>query len=149
MESSKVMEALSSLVYVSKMQLNDREITTDDQRIRASGLFDEWTAGNHTVGEIFNTYHADGTLEQTWECFQAYNNAVYPDIAPGNSAWYTFNRPLHGKSRATARPFTPVQGSHDMYHTGEWMIFGGSYYECGQDTNFSPVDYARAWILRD
>ena len=67
---------------------------------------------------------------------------------PGNSAWYTFNRPLHGKSVETARPFVPVQGSHDMYRTGEYMIYtDGKTCHYLQDTNFSPDDYAQAWEI--
>lgn len=84
--------------------------------------------------------------EQTWECYQAYDNASYPGLIPGDPSWYTFNRPLHGKTKETARPFVPVQGAHDMYRTGEYMIFtDGKVYLCKQDTNFSPTDYAQAW----
>lgn len=43
-------------------------------------------------------------------------------------------------------PFVPVQGSHDMYRTGEYMIYtDGKTYKCKSDTNFSPTDYAEAW----
>ena len=114
-------------------------VTTDEAKITVSGLYEGWTAGSHTVGEIYN---AGG---QTWECYQAYDNAVYPDITPGNSAWYTFNRPLHGKSRETARDFVQPTGSHDIYKAGEWMIFTAKYYRCKQDTAHSPADYAAAW----
>lgn len=113
---------------------------TDDEKIRASYMCQDWVSGNHTVGE---TYNADG---QTWECYQAYDNDIYPDIKPGNTAWYTFNRPLHGKSQATARPFVPVQGAHDMYHTGEYAIWtDGKTYRCKQDTAYSPADQPDAW----
>lgn len=113
---------------------------TDDEKIRSSYMCKDWVSGNHTVGE---TYNAAG---QTWECFQAYDNAVYPDITPGNAAWYTFNRPLHGKTPETARPFVPVQGAHDMYHAGEYAVWtDGKIYKCIQDTAYSPADYAAAW----
>ena len=82
---------------------------------------------------------------QTWECFQAHDNSVYPDINPNNAAWFTFWRPLHGKSSETARPFVPVKGAHDMYHTGEYAYFNGKLYKCIQDTAYSPEDYDRAW----
>lgn len=126
-----------------------KAFTDDDQRLEVSALYDDWTPGKYEVGDIYNT-HAGGSLgeewEQTWECFQAYDNDTYPDIVPGNSAWYTFNRPLHGKFVETARPFVPVQGAHDMYRTGEYMIYtDGKTYRCLQDTNFSPDDYAKAW----
>ena len=111
--NEKMLNALSSAIYMSRLMLEGKQVEDDDQKIRASGLYLDWVKGNHTVGEIFNTHAGDGLgseWEQTWECFQAYDNSVYPDIVPGNAAWYTFNRPLHGKSPDTARPYVPVQG---------------------------------------
>lgn len=145
-EMKLIMAQMNANLYLSKKQA--RTLEDDEDRLHVTVLYDDWTAGNHTVGEVYNT-HA-GSLgdewEQTWECFQAYDNETYPDIVPGNAAWYTFNRPLHGKSKETARPFVPVQGAHDMYRTGEYMIFtDGKTYRCKQDTNFSPTDDAAAW----
>lgn len=112
----------------------------DDKIIQCSGLAAEWAPGNHKQGEVYNAG------DQTWECYQDYNNDVYPEVKPGNPAWFTFNRPLHGKSPETARPFVPVQGSHDLYRTGECMIYtDGKTYRCKSDTNFSPEDYSDAW----
>ena len=91
--NDRLMEALSSAIYVSKMYLAGTAVTEADQRIRASGLYPDWLAGNHVVGDVCN---ANG---QTWECYQAHDNATYPDIKPDNAAWYTFWRPLHGKPR--------------------------------------------------
>lgn len=132
-------DALASAIYLSKLSLAGQAVETDDQRIRASGLYEDWTAGAFVAGDIRNV---EG---QTWECFQAHDNGVYPDIVPGNAAWFTFWRPLHGTTPETARPFVPVQGSHDMYHAGEYMTLDGTLYRCKQDTNFSPEDYAAAW----
>ena len=115
-------------------------VTEDNARLVISVLYPDWAAGAHTVGEIYN---ADG---QMWECFQAYDNATYPDIQPGNAAWYTFNRPLHGKSAETARPFVQPTGAHDMYKSGEYMIWtDGRTYRCTADTAYSPADYAAVW----
>ena len=111
-----------------------------DEKIRASGLYEDWELGKYAVGDIRNA------KDQTWECFQAHDNATYPDINPDNAAWYTFWRPLHGKTPETARPFVPVQGAHDMYRVGEYMIWtDGEIYECLRDTNYSPEDYAADW----
>lgn len=147
--NKKMLNALTSAIYVSKLSLAGEAVTEDDQKIRAAGLYPDWEAGKHTKGEIYNTHTGDSLgneWEQTWECYQAYDNATYPGLIPGDSSWYTFNRPLHGKTKETARPFVPVQGAHDMYHTGEYMIFtDGKVYRCKQDTNFSPTDYAQAW----
>lgn len=135
-----IYDALASAIYYSRLSLSGGSVDDDDKRIRVSGLYDDWTAGSYTDGDIRN---ANG---QTWECFQAHDNATYPDINPGNAAWYTFWRPLHGKSPETARPFVPVQGAHDIYRAGEYMLWtDGAIYRCVQDTNFSPADYAAAW----
>ena len=145
--NNKMYEALSSAIYLSRLTLNGQSVDTDDKKIRASGLYEDWSAGSYVVGDIRNAPDTNAQ-PQTWECFQAHDNSVYPDIKPGSSAWFTFWRPLHGKSKEAARPFTPVQGSHDMYHAGEWMIWtNGDYYRCKSDTNFSPEEYAAAWEL--
>lgn len=132
-------DALASAIYVSRQSLNGVAIADDEQRIRASGLYEDWASGAYSVGDIRN--HGG----QTWECFQAHDNAVYPDINPDNAAWFTFWRPLHGKSPETARPYVPVQGSHDIYQEGEYMTLDGQLYKCLSDTAYSPADYPGAW----
>lgn len=34
--------------------------------------------------------------EQVWKVYQDHDNSIYPDIAPGQAAWLTFNVPYHG-----------------------------------------------------
>lgn len=117
-----------------------KHVIDDDARIAISVLYPDWASGSHAVGDI---YIADA---QTWECYQAYDNSVYPDIRPGQTAWYTFNRPLHGKSPETARPWVAPTGAHDIYKSGEYMIYtDGKMYRCNANTNFSPIDYTEAW----
>ena len=129
-----------SAAAVWRMVLAQMADLDDDSRIRVSGLYEPWTAGKYEAGDIRN---AGG---QTWECFQAHDNATYPDIKPGSAAWFTFWRPLHGKSPETARPFVPVQGAHDMYHAGEYMVWtDGSIKRATQDTAYSPEDFPSAW----
>lgn len=133
-------DALASAIYMARQSLNGEAIDTDDKRIRASGLYDNWTEGSYAVGDIRNA------KDQTWECYQAHDTVTYPDINPDNDAWFTFWRPLHGTSPETARPFVPVQGAHDMYRTVEYMVYtDGLTYLCLSDTNFSPEEYAEAW----
>ena len=139
--TEKTLNALASTIYAARLSLKGETVDTDDKRIRASGLYDDWKAGVHTKGEIYN---ADG---QTWECYQDYDNAVYPDIIPGNSAWFTFNRPLHGTTPETARPFVQPTHSLDIYFYGEYMIFDGLTYRCIAEngTDFSPAVYPANW----
>ena len=128
-----------SAAAVGRMVLAQMADLDDDGRIRVSGLYEPWTAGKYEAGDIRNA------AGQTWECFQAHDNATHPDIKPGSAAWFTFWRPLHGKSPDTARPFVPVQGAHDMYRAGEYAVFEDALYRCAQDTAYSPADYAPAW----
>ena len=141
---AKFYDALASAVYLAKTLLSG--LTDDDQKIRASGLYSEWAPGDHKTGETYNA-EIDGVLH-TWECYADYDNAVYPDIKPGEAAWFTFNRPLHGKSRETARPWVKPTHAKDIYLCGEWMIWkDGTYCECLADpgTNYSPEEYPDGW----
>lgn len=129
-----------SAAAVGRMMFAQMADLDDDSRIRVSGLYEPWTAGKYEVGDIRN---AGG---QTWECFQAHDNATYPDIKPGAAAWFTFWRPLHGRTPSTARPFVPVQGAHDMYRAGEYVVWtDGSIKRATQDTAYSPEDFPGAW----
>lgn len=142
MMNQKMLDALSSTIYAAKLSLKGETVDDDDKRIRASGLYEDWTLGNHTVGQIYN---AEG---QTWECYQDYGNAVYPDIVPGNPAWFTFNRPLHGKTPETARPWVQPTHSLDIYKNGECMIWtDGSIQRCiaPNGTDYSPAVYPSFW----
>lgn len=136
--------ALASAIYFSRLQLAGEAVDTDDKRIRASGLYPDWAPGDHPKGEIYNA------AGQTWECHAPYDNAVHPDVTPENSeTWHTFNRPLHGTSPETARPWCkPRYGTTDIYHPGEYMIWtDGSVCLCLRDTNFSPEEYPTDWEM--
>lgn len=116
-----------------------RFVTVDNDRLAASALYPKWEEGQHETGDI---YTARG---QVWECIQAYDNAVYPDIVPGGTAWGTFHRPLHATTPEQARPFVAPTGAHDIYEKGEYMTLDGVLYKCLQDTAHSPTEYADAW----
>lgn len=124
-----------------------KTLTLDaETKLAVSGLYDTWAAGKYEVGDIRNY------AGQTWECIQAHDNAVYPDITPDNpQTWHTFWKPLHGKSSGTARPWVkPQYGTTDMYHTGEYMIWtDGKRYKCLSDTVYSPEEYAQAWEVQE
>ena len=129
-----------SSLEVSRLLLSQVSLDTNDKKLKISGLFDQWVPGAYKVGDIRNVG------DQTWECYQECDNSEHPDVKPGNPAWFTFWKPLHGQSPETARPFVPVQGSHDIYKAGEYMVWtDGKIYECIQNTNFSPIDYPQAW----
>lgn len=131
-----------SISVIGKMFLKTVSITDTEIKISVSGLYETWAAGKYEIGDMRN--HAG----QTWECIQAHDNAVYPDIKPDNvQTWATFWKPLHGKSINTARPWVkPQYGTTDMYHVGEYMVYtDGKVYKCLSDTVYSPEEYAQAW----
>ena len=134
----------TSTAFAVKLLMSEKKPETADEIIKCSALWDEWEPEKHTVDEIF-TVGGD-----PWKVYQSYDNAVNPDIAPGNQAWYTFNKPLHGTTRETAREFIqPQAGTVDIYHTGEWCIFEGKACKAKRDTNFSPKDYPADWEVEE
>lgn len=136
-------DLLTSTANMTRMLMKGEKPKTADEIIMCSALYDEWMPGKHIVGDIFSV---DGDI---WECFQNYDNAVYPDIVPGNAAWFTFNRPYHGTSRETARNFVHPTGAHDIYKKGEWAVQGGKFTECLSDTSYSLEEYSAAWGVRE
>lgn len=126
-----------------RLLMAGKQPTTADEIIMCSALYDEWEPGKHVAGDIFSV---DGDI---WECFQNYDNAVYPDIAPGGSAWFTFNRPYHGTSRETARNFVHPTGAHDIYKKGEWAVQDGKFTKANQDTAYSLAEYPQAWDVEE
>lgn len=126
-----------------RLLMAGKQPTTADEIIMCSALYDEWAPGKHVAGDIFSV---DGDI---WECFQNYDNAVYPDIVPGGSAWFTFNRPFHGTSRETARNFVHPTGAHDVYKAGEWAVQDGKFTKANQDTAYSLAEYPQAWDVEE
>ena len=78
-----VYDLLTSTANMARMLMKGEKPKTADEIIMCSALYDEWRPGKHVTGDIFSV---DGDI---WECFQNYDNAVYPDIKPGNSACFS------------------------------------------------------------
>lgn len=136
-------DLLTSTANMTKLLMKGEKPKTADEIIMCSALYDEWQPGKHVAGDVFCV---DG---EVWECFQNYDNSVYPDIAPGQSGWYTFNRPFHGTSRETAREFIHPTGAHDTYKAGEWAVQGGKFTKANQDTAYSLAEYPQAWDVEE
>lgn len=97
-----------------------------------------WTPASYSVNDVVK-YNGI-----PYKCVQAHdstNNATWtPPSVP--ALWMEY----HGTSKETARNWIAPTGAHDMYKQGEWMIFtDGKYYECLNDTTYSPTDYSSAW----
>lgn len=97
----------------------------------------QWKPGVYSIGDV-RVY--DGA---PYKCVQAHDSTANADWTPPSvpALWMQY----HGTSKDTARPWVQPQGTHDQYLVGEWMIYHGAYYECVQDTVYTPDQYAQAW----
>ena len=115
---------------------NAREDTAAVNRVAA--LVRPWKPEAYAVGDV-RVY--DGV---PYRCVQAHDSSANPAWTPGATPalWMQY----HGTTPETARPWVAPAGAHDVYRAGEYMIWtDGQMYKCLQNTNFSPVEYARAW----
>lgn len=133
----------ASVANAVRLLMKNEKPTTADEIIQCSALYEEWKPGNHVSGEIFTV------AGEPWECYQNYDNAVYPGITPDDPSWYTFNRPFHGTSKETARNFVQPTCAENVYKPGEWTIFDGKYVRCKTQTDRSPTDYPTAWEVEE
>lgn len=140
LQSKYIPSVTDSLTALVKELLKTADLQTADQRIAVAGFWPEWAEGKHEVDDIYTA------MGQVWECFAAYDTAVYPDIYPGSSAWRTFNRPLHGTTPETAMSWAAPTNATDIYKAGEYMIWtDDTLYKCISNTDFSPVENLQAW----
>ena len=104
--------------------------------IATSNYFEEWTPNSYNVGDVRTS---NG---KPYECILAHDSTLNPtwDISV-RTLW----KPYHSRKKEFALPWEAPTGSHDMYRTGEYMIFDNNVYLCKLDTSYSPSEYAQAW----
>lgn len=98
----------------------------------------DWVPASYSVNDIVKYDNIP------YKCVQAHDSTNNTEWAPPSvpTLWMEY----HGTSKETARNWVAPTGAHDMYKQGEWMIFtDGEYYECQNDTSYSPTDLASAW----
>ena len=97
----------------------------------------DWVADSYEVGDVRRD--ANGYPKR---CITLHNSITSPahtiDVA---SLW----APFHGTTKETVLPWITPTGAHDMYKTGECMVFDGATYECIQDTVYTPTENGAAW----
>ena len=110
--------------------------------IQCMALFSVYVQNKqHDSGEVA-THPETG---YPYECMTAYDGTVQQDWTIDNRALW---KPWHSRDPEYALPWVAPTGAHDMYKAGEYMIWtDGKVYECKQDTNFSPTEYAQAWEI--
>ena len=133
--------ALESLIRYARMLLEKEVKDTEDKTIAiaCAGLFSVWDFGIFSTGDV----RLDPDDGYPYECITPHDSISNPDWTIKNR---TLWKPYHSKSPKYALPWVAPTGAHDMYKSGEYMIWtDGKIYKCIQDTNFSPVEYAQAW----
>ena len=95
----------------------------------------------HEAGEV--ALHPDTGYPK--ECMTAYDGTVQQGWTIDTA---TLWKPWHSRKKEYALPWEAPTGAHDIYKTGEYMIWtDGNTYKCISDTNFSPSEYAQAWEI--
>lgn len=93
----------------------------------------------HEVGEVAT--HPETGYPR--ECMTAYDGTVQQDWTIDTPTCW---KPWHSRKPEYALPWEQPTGAHDMYRSGEYMIWiGGVVKHCLDDTNFSPDEYPQAW----
>lgn len=123
----------------AQSQITKETAGADDKTlaISCSALFKEWTPGKYKVGDI-------RTKDKIpYECMNDHDSTINTDwTIDTRSIW----KPYHSRRKEWALPFIHPTGAHDMYKSGEYMIYeDGKTYYCKTDTNFSPEEYPNAW----
>lgn len=135
-------EALESVIRYARNRLMAEIADMDDKTegIACKSLFPLYEQ-NHTyeVGDV-RLHPATGNPK---ECMTSYDGASQPDWTIDTA---TLWKPWHSRKKEYALPWEAPTGAHDIYKSGEYMIWTDGYtYLCKEDTNFSPEDYPQAW----
>lgn len=135
-------EALESIIRYARGKLLAELAETDDKTegIACRGLIPVYEQ-NHTyeVGDV----RLHPTTGYPKECIMDYDGTVQQDWTIDTT---TLWKPWHSRKKEYALPWEAPTGAHDMYKSGEYMIWTDGYtYLCKEDTNFSPEDYPQAW----
>lgn len=133
---------MEGLVALAKAVLTERIAESEDKTlgIQCMALFPTYEQNKqHDAGEVA-THPETG---YPYECMTAYDGTVQQDWTIDNRALW---KPWHSRKKEYALPWEAPTGAHDMYHTGEYMIWtDGTVKKCLRDTNFSPEEYPAGW----
>lgn len=137
-----IMDALESAIRYSRERLMGELIESEDKTAGISyrGLIPIYRQNQyHEAGEIAT----DPVSGYPYECMTAYDGTVQQDWTIDNR---TLWKPWHSQKKEWALPWETPTGAHDMYKTGEYMIWtDGTVKQCLEDTNYSPEEYPQAW----
>ena len=142
-----IADTLESLIRYAQRKLSEEAKSADDKTmaISCSGLFRSWKRGVYETGDI----RVDPDNGYPYECIAPHDSIVNTgdDYTIKNRALW---KPYHSRSPQWALPWEAPTGAHDMYRSGEYMVWtDGRTYLCVEDTNYSPEEYPQAWSKSD
>lgn len=133
------------VLALAKLFLTEKITESEDKTlgIQCMALFEPWKRGIYSVGDV----RTDPKTGYPYECITAHDSASNPDwTIDVRTLW----KPWHSRSADYALPWVQPTGAHDMYHSGEYMIWTDKkVYKCILDTNFSPTEYSQAWEVAE
>lgn len=131
-------EGITALV---KSLIAEKITASEDKTlgIQCMALFPVWKPDIYSVGDV----RTDPDTGYPYECILAHDSVV-------NTGWTikerTLWKPWHSRSADSALPWEQPTGAHDMYLSGEYMIWTDKKVKkCLHDTNFSPDEDPTAW----
>lgn len=137
-------EALESLIRYARGKLLAELTETDDKTegIACRGLIPVYEQNHsYSVGDV--RLHPETGYPR--ECIMAYDGTVQQDWTIDTP---TLWKPWHSREPEYALPWVAPTGAHDMYKSGEYMIWtDGTIRHCLENTNFSPEEYPQAWEI--
>lgn len=124
--------------FVAKIAESPAEINENLAAIRI------WKPGKFSAGDANTAPDVRMHEDIPYKCFQSHDSTANPAWKPKNTPalWIQY----HGTTPETARPYIAPTGAHDMYKTGEYMIWtDGSVKHATQDTPYGPDVWPDAW----
>lgn len=132
---------MEGILALTKYLMNESASERTDKTlcIQCMALFDVWTRGKYSAGDV----RTDPKTGYPYESMIEHDSTVNTDwTIEVRSIW----KPYHSRMKEYALPWVQPTGAHDMYKAGEYMIWtDGTVKKCIQDTNFSPTEYPQAW----
>ena len=134
---------MEGIIALAKTVLTERITESDDKTlgIQCMALFPVWERGNYVEGDV----RADPDTGYPYECITPHDSIINTgeDYTIKNR---TLWKPWHSRKKEYALPYEAPTGAHDMYKSGEYMVWtGGTVKKCLRDTNFSPEEYPADW----
>lgn len=135
-------EALEGLIRYAQGKLLAELAESEDKTdgIACRGLIPIYEQDRqYEVGDV----RLNPTTGYPRECMTAYDGSVQQDWTIDNR---TLWKPWHSRRKEYALPYEAPTGAHDMYKTGEYMIWtDGIVKKCAQDTDRGPDILPQAW----